>query len=235
LLHWQPHILVVDDDKRLRELLRKYLVDHGYLVSTAHDAADAAQKLETIDVNLIVLDVMMPGEDGFSFTKKIRVHKRLKNTPVLLLTARGEKEDRISGLEAGSDDYLIKPFEPRELVLRVNAILRRVPKEKDGQKEIWIGRWQFDVERGELRDNGNTQRLTDVEASLLKVLARTPGETISREDMALRSTLPINDRTIDVQVTRLRRKIEPDPKQPRYLVTVRGGGYMLLPERDTQS
>lgn len=232
MLSWQPHILVVDDDKRLRELLRKYLIDHGYLVTTAQDAADAAQKLETVEVNLMVVDVMMPGEDGFSFTRKIRQHKHLKNLPILLLTARGEKEDRISGLEAGSDDYLVKPFEPRELVLRVDAILRRVPKEKDGKKEIWIGHWQFDVERGELRGDGTTQRLTDVEASLLKVLAKTPGETISREDMALRSTLPINDRTIDVQVTRLRRKIEPDPKQPRYLVTVRGGGYMLLPERD---
>ncbi len=232
MLSWQPHILVVDDDKRLRELLRKYLVDHGYLVTTAHDAADAAQKLQTIKVNLMVVDVMMPGEDGFAFTKKIRSHKELKDLPILLLTARGEKEDRISGLEAGSDDYLVKPFEPKELVLRVGAILRRAPKEKDGQKEIWIGHWQFDVERGELRGDGNIQRLTDVETSLLKVLAKAPGETISREDMAVRSTLPINDRTIDVQVTRLRRKIEPDPKQPRYLVTVRGGGYMLLPERD---
>ena len=232
MLSWQPHILVVDDDKRLRELLRKYLVDHGYLVTTAQDASDAAQKLQTIKVSLMVVDVMMPGEDGFAFTKKIRSHKELKDLPILLLTARGEKEDRISGLEAGSDDYLVKPFEPKELVLRVGAILRRSPKEKDGQKEIWIGRWQFDVERGELRGDGNIQRLTDVETSLLKVLAKAPGETISREDMAVRSTLPINDRTIDVQVTRLRRKIEPDPKQPRYLVTVRGGGYMLLPERD---
>ncbi len=233
LFSWQPHILVIDDDKRLRELLRKYLVDHGYLVTTAHDAADATRKLHTIRVNLIVADVMMPGEDGLRFTRRIRETKGLQNLPILLLTARGEKEDRISGLEAGGDDYLVKPFEPKELVLRVEAILRRIPKEKDGQKEIWIGAWQFDIERGELRGNGHVQRLTDVEASLLKVLAKTPGETISREDIALRSTLPINDRTIDVQVTRLRRKIEPDPKQPRYLVTVRGTGYMLLPGRDT--
>ena len=231
MLSWQPHILVIDDDKRLRELLRKYLIDNGYLVTTAQDAQDAARKLEAIDVNLLVVDVMMPGEDGFSFTRKIRQDKQLKHLPILLLTARGEKEDRISGLEAGSDDYLVKPFEPRELVLRVNAILRRAPKDKDGQKQIWIGRWQFDPERGELRDNDQTQRLTDVEATLLKVLAKAAGETISREEIALRSTLPINDRTIDVQVTRLRRKIEPDPKQPRYLITVRGGGYMLLPER----
>ena len=222
---------MIDDDKRLRELLRKYLIDNGYLVTTAQDAQDAARKLEAIDVNLLVVDVMMPGEDGFSFTRKIRQDKQLKHLPILLLTARGEKEDRISGLEAGSDDYLVKPFEPRELVLRVNAILRRAPKDKDGQKQIWIGRWQFDPERGELRDNDQTQRLTDVEATLLKVLAKAAGETISREEIALRSTLPINDRTIDVQVTRLRRKIEPDPKQPRYLITVRGGGYMLLPER----
>ncbi|NDE91468.1 MAG: response regulator [Alphaproteobacteria bacterium] len=232
MLNWQPHILVVDDDKRLRELLRKYLIDHGYLVTTAQDAADAAQKLQAVEVNLAVIDVMMPGEDGFSFTKKIRADKQLKHLPILLLTARGEKEDRISGLEAGSDDYLVKPFEPRELVLRVNAILRRVPDDKDNKREIWIGRWQFDVQRSELRSDNATQRLTDVEASLLKVLARTPGETLSRENIAQRSTIAINDRTIDVQVTRLRRKIEPDPKQPRYLVTVRGGGYMLLPERE---
>lgn len=232
MLNWQPHILVVDDDRRLRDLLRKYLVDRGYLVTTAQDAGDAARKLDAICVDLMVMDVMMPGDDGINFTKTIRQHKRLKHLPILLLTARSEKEDRIAGLEAGSDDYLAKPFEPRELVLRVEAILRRMPKDKDRQKEIWLGRWQFDMERGELRDGGTIQRLTDVEASLLKVLARMPGETVSREDMAVRSVLPINDRTIDVQVTRLRRKIEPDPKQPRYLVTVRGEGYMLLPERD---
>jgi two-component system, OmpR family, phosphate regulon response regulator OmpR len=229
---WQPHILVIDDDRRLRELLRKYLTEHGYMVSTAQHAAEAALMLETIIIDLMVLDVMMPGEDGFSFTTRLRQHKWLKSIPILLLTAKGEAADRITGLEAGSDDYLGKPFEPRELLLRIQAVLRRSPKDSDGTKEIWFGEWRFDVQRGELKKNLESTKLTDVESSLLKVLATIPGEIISREDLVTRSKMPINDRTVDVQVTRLRRKIEPDPKQPRYLVTVRGEGYMLLPERD---
>jgi two-component system phosphate regulon response regulator OmpR len=228
---WQPHILVVDDDKRLRDLLRKYLMDQGYLVSSATSAADAYPKLQAVLFDLVVLDVMMPGEDGFGFTKRLRQERGFKNLPILLLTAKAESGDRISGLEAGSDDYLVKPFEPRELQLRIEAILRRVPKEKTAP-DIWIGRWLYDVERGELRDETDILRLTDVEASLLKILADAPGETVSREELVKRSTLPVNDRTVDVQVTRLRRKIEPDPKQPRYLVTVRGEGYRLLPERE---
>ncbi|HVY12762.1 MAG TPA: response regulator [Alphaproteobacteria bacterium] len=228
---WQPHILVVDDDKRLRDLLRKYLMDQGYLVSTAPHPQDAAPKLEAVQFDLMVLDVMMPGEDGFSFTRRLRQDRRFKNLPILLLTARGESSDRISGLETGSDDYLVKPFEPRELQLRIQAILRRAPKEEEA-REIWIGRWLYDAGRGELRDETDVLRLTDVEAGLLKVLADAPFETISREELVKRSALPVNDRTVDVQVTRLRRKIEPDPKQPRYLVTVRGEGYRLLPERE---
>ncbi|MBI3418516.1 MAG: response regulator transcription factor [Proteobacteria bacterium] len=228
---WQPHILVVDDDKRLRDLLRQYLMDQGYLVSTAVNSADALQKLQAVLFDLVVLDVMMPGEDGFALTRRLRQERAFKNLPILFLTARGESADRITGLEAGSDDYLIKPFEPRELQLRIAAILRRVPKDEQSP-EVWIGRWLYDRVRGELRDATDILRLTDVEASLLKILAEAPGETISREELVKRSNLPVNDRTVDVQVTRLRRKIEPDPKQPRYLVTVRGEGYRLLPERE---
>jgi two-component system phosphate regulon response regulator OmpR len=228
---WQPHILVVDDDRRLRDLLRKYLMDQNVMVSTATDAADAEAKLEAAQFDLMVLDVMMPGEDGYAFTKRLRGERKTRDLPILLLTARAESDDRINGLEAGSDDYLVKPFEPRELQLRINAILRRRPA-ATGQKEVWIGRWQYDASRNELRDETDVVRLTDVEASLMKVFAEYPGEAISREQLVERSALPINDRTVDVQVTRLRRKIEPDPKQPRYLVTVRGEGYMLLPERE---
>jgi two-component system phosphate regulon response regulator OmpR len=228
---WQPHILVVDDDRRLRDLLRKTLMDQDVMVSTAVDAKDAEAKLATCAFDLMVLDVMMPGEDGFAFTKRLRENLATRNLPILLLTARGEAGDRIGGLEAGSDDYLVKPFEPRELQLRIKAILRRKPAQAE-QSPIWLGRWLYDRERNELRDNGDVMRLTDVEASLLKVFVEYTGQAISREQLVERSALPINDRTVDVQVTRLRRKIEPDPRQPRYLVTVRGEGYMLLPEKE---
>lgn len=229
---WQPHILVVDDDRRLRDLLRKYLMDQNVLVSTATDAADADAKLGIAQFDLMVLDVMMPGEDGFAFARRLRESRKTRDLPILFLTARAESDDRINGLEAGGDDYLIKPFEPRELQLRINAILRRMPSAADNAKDIWLGRWQYDASRNELRDDNDVVRLTDVEASLMRVFAEYPGEAISREQLVERSSIPINDRTVDVQVTRLRRKIEPDPKQPRYLVTVRGEGYMLLPERD---
>jgi two-component system phosphate regulon response regulator OmpR len=227
----QPHILVVDDDRRLRELLRRYLSGEGYRVTSADSAADAEAKLGTIIFDLMVLDVMMPGEDGIRLTQRLRKSPSpLRHLPILLLTARGESPERIEGLEAGSDDYLVKPFEPRELLLRIQAVLRRAPA--DAAKEMWIGRWRYDMARGELRDHEKTLRLTEAESGLLKILAGIPGETISRGDLVRLSALPINDRSVDVQVTRLRRKIEPDPKQPRYLVTVRGEGYMLLPDKE---
>lgn len=228
---WQPHILVVDDDKRLRELLRKTLMEQNVMVSTAADARDAEAKLATCAFDLMVLDVMMPGEDGMAFTRRLREKRDTRQLPILLLTARAESSDRIEGLEAGSDDYLVKPFEPRELQLRIQAILRRRPTETSN-KDIWLGRWLYDGERNELRDDTEVVRLTDVEASLMKVFSQYVGESISREQLVERSSLPINDRTVDVQVTRLRRKIEPDPKQPRYLITVRGEGYRLMPERE---
>ncbi len=228
---WQPHILVIDDDRRLRDLLRKYLMEQGHLVSTAIGAEDALEKMRAVQFDLAVLDVMMPGEDGFSFARHLRKDRKLKDLPILFLTARGDSSDRIEGLEAGSDDYLAKPFEPRELHLRIQAILRRAPPEKEG-RDIWLGRWQFDAGRGELRDETDILRLTEVEASLLRILAEAPGETVSREELVRRAATAVNDRTVDVQVTRLRRKIEPDAKQPRYLLTVRGEGYRLLPERE---
>jgi two-component system phosphate regulon response regulator OmpR len=223
----EPHILVVDDDVRLRELLRRYLVDNGFMATAASDAADARAKLKALAFDLIVLDVMMPGESGLELTRSLRAESTV---PILLLTARGEAEDRIVGLEAGADDYLAKPFEPRELVLRINAILRRVPRPEEPATGLRVGLWSFHPDRYELRAGENVVRLTSVENSLLKILAAAPGETVSREDLAERSGAVVNARTIDVQVTRLRRKIEADPRMPRYLQTVRGEGYVLWPD-----
>ena len=231
-----PHILVVDDDHRLRELLRKYLSENGYIVLTAEHAQDARAKLTTFAFDLIVLDLMMPGESGLDFAADFRT---TSDVPILMLTAMGETEDRIRGLEAGADDYLTKPFEPRELLLRVNAILKRTPRVDDaatGPSEITMGAAHFDVARGVLSIDGSPQRLTSQEVQLLKVLAERPGQTYSREDLMERTsavqsgTAAGGGRSVDVQVTRLRRKIEPDPKLPRYLQTVRGKGYVLLPD-----
>ncbi|MFT4012017.1 MAG: response regulator [Paracoccus sp. (in: a-proteobacteria)] len=229
------HILVVDDDERIRSLLRRFLMRNDFLVTAARDAAHARRLLSGLDFDLIVLDVMMPGEDGFSLTRDLR--KRLP-TPILLLTARGETQDRIAGLESGADDYLPKPFEPRELLLRISAILRRVPAaEQRGPKFLSMGHLRYDADKGELWQGETPLRLTGTEQALLKRLADTPRQPVSRgeliEDLG-RS--PVEDagenseRAIDVQITRLRRKIEPDPREPRYLQTVRGTGYMLVPD-----
>lgn len=221
-----PHILVVDDDRRLRELLRKYLAEHGFRVTTAAHAADARARLAGLAFDLIVLDVMMPGEDGLALTESLR---RASRVPVLLLTARGEPEDRILGFERGADDYLSKPFEPRELVLRIETILRRV--EPPGLAEtIKLGACDFDLARKELRRDGRPIRLAPAEARLLATLARHPGRTLSRDDLSHRSRIAGGGRSVDVQVTRLRRKLEPDPRFPRYLQTVRGAGYVLRPD-----
>lgn len=223
----QPHVLVVDDDTRLRKLISRYLADNGFLVTTAHDAADARDKLAVLEYDLVVLDVMMPGEDGLSLTRYLRDTGEL---PVLLLTARGGADERIEGLEAGADDYLPKPFEPRELLLRINSILRRMPAKADEPRALRMGRWTFAPERDALIDGDEIQSLTSVEARLLKALAAHSGEVLSREKLADICALNANERTIDVQVTRLRKKIEVDPKSPRYLQTVRGEGYVLRPD-----
>lgn len=223
-----PHILVVDDDTRLREALRRYLGQNGFLVSTAADAADARAKLAALAFDLLVLDVMMPGESGLDLCRDLTATGTI---PVLLLTARGGADERIAGLEAGADDYLPKPFEPRELVLRLNAILRRLPKPATAPLEVRLGRWLFNAQREELRCGEESVRLTTGEAALLKTLAAEPGTVLSREALVERAGVDAaNARTIDVQVTRLRRKLEDDPREPRYLVTVRGEGYVLRPD-----
>ncbi|PZO67762.1 MAG: DNA-binding response regulator [Paracoccus denitrificans] len=228
------HILIVDDDERIRTLLQRFLMRNGYLVTTASDAAQARRLLSGLEFDMIVLDVMMPGEDGFSLTRDLR--KRI-TTPILLLTARGDAGDRIEGLESGADDYLPKPFEPRELLLRIGAILRRMPApENRGPKFLTMGALRYDADRGELWQGEAPLRLTGSEQSLMKRLAETPREAVSR--MTLIEELgrdpddggENSERAIDVQITRLRRKIEPDPKEPRYLQTVRGAGYMLVPD-----
>ena len=231
-----PHVLVVDDDTRLRKLLARYLGEQGFVVTTAKNAGDARAKLKNLAYDLMVLDVMMPGENGFELTRSLRAaDPSARPLPVLLLTAKGETGDRIEGLEAGADDYLLKPFDPRELLLRINAILRRAPTPQAKVKTtLRLGAWIYDPERDELRSADETVALTGMEAGLMRALAAAPGQVVSRETLAERSVAgqAINDRTIDVQVTRLRRKIEADAKNPRYLITVRGGGYSLRPDAE---
>jgi two-component system phosphate regulon response regulator OmpR len=223
-----PHLLVVDDDTRLRALLARYLGGEGHIVSTAESAAEARACLRCLAFDLLVLDVMMPGESGIAFARSLReAHSTL---PILMLTARGEADERIAGLEAGADDYLAKPFEPRELLLRIASILRRAVRQLEAPQPIKLGRWRFDPARQELLSGNETVRLTDVEASLLRVLVQTPGGIVSREKLVDLSGGSVNARSIDVQVNRLRRKIETDPKAPRYLQTVRGSGYVLRPD-----
>jgi two-component system, OmpR family, phosphate regulon response regulator OmpR len=223
----EPHLLVVDDDARLRELLRRYLTDQGFRVTVAGDAAEARARLASIAFDLMVLDVMMPGESGLDLTRSLRATSRV---PILLLTAMAEPEDRINGLERGADDYLAKPFEPRELVLRVRNILQRVPQPLLAATEFRFGACRLDLARGELYRGGDAVHLTAAETALLMALARRAGEPVSREALSEEAQFSGNVRTVDVQMTRLRRKIERDPKFPRYLQTVRGTGYVLKPD-----
>ena len=223
-MHAQRHLLVVDDDDRLRELLRQFLARAGFRVSVAQDAAAARKMLGLLAFDLLVVDVMMPGEDGFSLTRWVRARNP---TPILILTARGEPGDRIEGLSIGADDYLAKPFEPQELLLRIEAILRRAGARSGGSARLTFGAFAFDPARGELLEGGAPVRLTEGEARLLKRLAQTPDAAVDRYELDEDSD---GGRAVDVQVTRLRRKIEPDPSNPRYLKTVRGVGYMLAPD-----
>ncbi len=227
----KKHILIVDDDTRICDLLEKFLSKNGYLVSAVHSAEQARQILAGLEFDLIILDVMMPRESGIELTS----HLREKNkTPIILLTAKGDAEDRILGLEAGADDYLPKPFEPMELLLRIKAVLRRTGENliyKDNINQIIsFGELSFDTERNELWDHQNLIYLTSSESKIMQIFSKSIGVPITRFDLikALRTNAkPMNDRAIDVQITRLRRKIERNPKEPRYLQTLRGIGYML--------
>jgi two-component system phosphate regulon response regulator OmpR len=224
------HLLIVDDDQRIRELLQKYLMRNGFMVSIARDAAQAKRLLKGLAFDLIVLDIMMPEQDGLSLTRELR---ETIDTPILLLTARNEVEDRISGLEAGADDYLPKPFEPKELLLRIHAILRRMPEvapPEDTPKMLSLGATRYDVQKGELWDGDTQIRLTSTESELMRIFSKNIGQALSRMDLVTqmgRENGNSQDRAIDVQITRLRKKIETNPKEPRYLQTVRGSGYML--------
>lgn len=227
------HLLIVDDDERIRGLLQKFLMRSGFLVSVARDAAHARRILSGLEFDLIVLDVMMPGEDGMSLCRDLRA---TITTPILLLTAKGDTEDRITGLEAGADDYLAKPFEPKELLLRINAILRRVPQAEPvvvAPKVINLGPIRYDIARGEMWQGDDLVRLTATESQLMRIFSSALREPMTRarlvEELS-RSGGQTQERAVDVQITRLRRKIESDPKQPRYLQTVRGEGYMLSPD-----
>jgi two-component system phosphate regulon response regulator OmpR len=230
-----PHLLVVDDDARLRELLARFLKGEGFRVDTAGDAAAAREKLAVLAFDLLVLDVGLPGESGLQLAQSLRQGEREIGVPILILTARGAPDDRIAGFEAGADDYLPKPFDPRELSLRIRALLRRTapPPAPQPAGAVALGEMTFDIGRGELRRGGERVHLTEGEAALLTALARRAGEVLSREflaeQMGPQGAPGIGDRAVDVAVVRLRRKLEPDPREPRWLQTVRGVGYVLKP------
>ena len=225
-------ILVVDDDARLRALLQRFLTEQGHRVAVAADAAEARAAIDAMAFDLLVLDVMMPGETGLQLAEHLRAEGH--ETPILMLTARGAPDDRVAGFEHGADDYLAKPFDPRELALRIRTILRRVtrpaPPAALPEGPMQLGQRWFDAERCELRGPDGTQRLTGGEAALLTALARRAGEVLSREEIAIALGTPeAGERSGDVQVTRLRRKIEADPREPRFLHTIRHKGYVLRP------
>jgi two-component system phosphate regulon response regulator OmpR len=223
-----PHLLVVDDDARLRSLLQRFLSTNGFRVTAAADAAEARKLIKSIDFDCLVLDVMMPGESGLDLSADLRAQSDL---PILMLTARSQSEDRIAGLERGADDYLAKPFEPRELMLRLQALIRRTRSGKPpAHSEVRMGECVFDPERGELTRAGKHVKLTGSETQLLKLFAANAGRSFSRAQLCARLNIAL-ERSVDVQVTRLRRKIEEDPKLPLYLQTVRGVGYVLVPDR----
>jgi two-component system, OmpR family, phosphate regulon response regulator OmpR len=221
-----PHLLVVDDDRRIRDLLVRFLISEGYRVTTAVNALDARTKLKGLSFDLLILDVMMPGETGFDFAKSLR---ETSEVPILMLTARDGTESRIKGLEIGADDYLAKPFEPRELSLRISKILKRTQPAAFlfPLESVRFGSFIYYLRRGELRQGEEIVRLTDREREMLRILATTPGETVSRLALAGKGN-SLGERAVDVQVNRLRRKIERNPANPLFLQTVRGVGYRLM-------
>jgi two-component system phosphate regulon response regulator OmpR len=220
-----PHLLVVDDDQRIRDLLSRYLVDHGFRVTPAADAANARAAMRGLAFDLVILDVMMPGEDGLSLARSL---KQISNVPICMLTARAETADRITGLEIGVDDYIAKPFEPRELLLRLQNILKRGRQGSGGgmRDEVKMGEFTFSIGRGELKRLSETIKLTERERDLLRMFAQRPGLPVARHELAPDEATG-SERAIDVQINRLRRKIEADPSNPIYLQTVRGKGYIL--------
>ena len=222
-----PHILVVDDDQRIAALVCRYLEDHNYITVRAQSADEAREYLESMEFDALILDVMMPGESGVEFSAYLQ--KQGNAPPILMLSALGEFEDRMKGFEAGSDDYLAKPFEPQELLMRLNVILKRT-RPKQNFTRFSIGRWVYEQKTQSLIDGQDEVHLTTMEVNLLLALAKAAGEVVSREDLARACELDAGERTIDVQVTRLRRKLEEDTKNPRYLQTVRGKGYLLRVE-----
>jgi len=221
------HLLVVDDDTRIRDLLNRYLTEQGFRVTSAADASEARRKLKGLEFDLLIIDVMMPGETGVALTKSLR---EIRNIPVLMLTALAEIGNRLEGLEAGADDYLAKPFDPRELVLRINNILKRGgPPEIPKIEQIVFGPYTFGLARRELKKGMEIVRLTDREQEIMVQFAQRPGDTIPRHEL-VGDGIDIGERTIDVQINRLRRKIEDDPANPMWLQTVRGIGYRLSVE-----
>lgn len=221
-----PHLLIVDDDRRIRDLLSRYLSSEGYRVSTAENAEDARAKLTGLAFDLLILDVMMPGENGFDLARSLR---ESSSVPILMLTARDAAESRIRGLESGADDYVAKPFEPRELSLRIAAILKRAqPAAAPPPESVRFGPFVFHIGRGELRKGEDVVHLTDREREMLRILAATPGETVSRQALAGSSSGSVNERAVDVQINRLRRKIETNPANPLYVQAARGVGYRLV-------
>ncbi len=229
MLDAQKHILVVDDDTRLRSLLQRYLREQGFLVSAAKDAKEAESFLSFYKFDILIVDIMMPKVTGIEFLSTLRANNNM--IPVILLTAMGETEDRIKGLEIGADDYIPKPFEPKELVLRINNILRRTIQAKEQSSKLLFHGITYDLDKGELRNiDGEIIHITPVERTLLTLLGRNIGEVHTREELAELLGVAENLRTVDVQITRLRKKIETDTKNPRYLQTVRGKGYMLISE-----
>ena len=216
------HILIVDDDNRIRELIKEYLEEKNFIVSTANDAEEASEKIKLVDFEIIVLDIMMPGESGLALTKKLR--KNI-STPIILLTAKGEVDDRIIGLESGADDYLVKPFSPKELLLRINNILKKT-KEEILEEKIKIGENFLNLKKMIIEKNGKTIKLNGTEKKLLKKMIFSKGKTFSREEIGKIINIS-KERSVDVMITRLRQKLEYDPKNPQYLQTVRGSGYVL--------
>jgi len=217
------HILVIDDDDKIRDLLKQYLKKNNFLVSTSHDAADAEEKISLVKFDLAIVDIMMPGKDGLQLTKEIREKIDL---PIILLTAKGETEDRIKGLEFGAEDYLPKPFEPKELLLRIHNVLKRIKKEKNLEVSIKIGKTLINLKKMEIQNDRKSYKMSMTESNLLKNLIGSTGKIFSRNEISKITGLT-KERSIDVLITRLRQKIEPDTKNPKYLQTVRGTGYVL--------